>query len=144
MFLFDEAMSKQLYFSVIQNQTVTSQTKQSVIGLIMNDYEINRVEDSGEVYFGMNMNVPLESRIWSVSTSKNGRSFEIKKRFWEIKINNLGMTMISLLNLSLAFWDKSGSKSEFILNNSRSNQPFRSSVLTTAFDYRLSLVGNNL
>ena len=81
MFLFDEAMSKQLYFSVIQNQTVTSQTKQSVIGLIMNDYEINRVEDSGEVYFGMNMNVPLESRIWSVSTSKNGRSFEIKKRF---------------------------------------------------------------
>ena len=52
--------------------------------------------------------------------------------------------MISLLNLSLAFWDKSGSKSEFILNNSRSNQPFRSSVLTTAFDYRLSLVGNKL
>ena len=61
MFLFDEAMSKQLYFSVIQNQTVTSQTKQSVIGLIMNDYEINRVEDSGEVCFGMNVNGPLES-----------------------------------------------------------------------------------
>ena len=83
MFLFDEAMSEQLYFSVIQNQTVTSQTKQSVIGLKMNDNEINRVGDSGEVCFSMNVNSPLESssRTWSVSTSKNGRSFGIKKRF---------------------------------------------------------------
>lgn len=61
MFLFDEAMSEQLYFSVIQNQTVTSQTKQSVIGLKMNDNEINRVGDSGEVCFGMNVNSPPES-----------------------------------------------------------------------------------
>ena len=61
MFLFDEAMSKQLYFSVIQNQTVTSQTKQSVIGLKMNDNEINRVGDSWEVCFGMNVNSPPES-----------------------------------------------------------------------------------
>ena len=61
MFLLDEAMSKQLYFSVIQNQTVTSQTKQSVIGLKMNDNEINRVEESGEVCFDMNVNGPLES-----------------------------------------------------------------------------------
>ena len=61
MFLLDEAMSKQLYFSVIQNQTVTSQTKQTAIGLKMNDDEINRVEDSGEVCFGMNVNGPLES-----------------------------------------------------------------------------------
>ena len=49
MFLLDEAMSKQLYY------------KQSVIGLKMNDDEINRVEDSGEVCFGMNVNGPLES-----------------------------------------------------------------------------------
>ena len=61
MFLLDEAMSKQLYFSVIQNQTVTSQTKQTAIGLKMNDDEINRVEDSGEVCFGMNVNGPIES-----------------------------------------------------------------------------------
>ena len=45
------------------------------------------------------------------------------------EINYLGITIIiSLLNLLPAFWDKSGLKSEFISNNSRSNQPFRSSI----------------
>ena len=42
-------------------KTRTSQTKQSVIGLKMNDNEINRVGDSGEVCFGMNVNSPPES-----------------------------------------------------------------------------------
>ena len=41
--------------------TVTSQTKRSVIGLKMTDYEIKRVKKSVEVCFGMNLNGPLES-----------------------------------------------------------------------------------
>lgn len=61
MFLFDEAMSKQLYSLVIQNQTVTSQTIRSVLGLKMNDCETKRVEDNMEVCFDMKLNDPLES-----------------------------------------------------------------------------------